>query len=309
MWLRALALWLCIASPALAQDANALIEEGLALRREGRDGEAVERFRAAHAIDHGGRSLAQLALAEQAAGEWVNAERDLVAALAIDEPWIAERRSVLESALATIRTHVGRLHVVSSAPNGTVFVDGREVATLPMEPISFEVGAVTVEVRAPGFRTVERSATIRPGALSRLSVDLVPLSDERAERTEPEPLPIEAPAVARGPSAAWIVGLGGVGLTALALGATFAAIGVREVNVQHWNDDAQCDPYAPMGRMEACAGVWSAFRTAEDTAIALGIVSAALGVASAVSIGIGASSGPIALSIGPAYASLSISTR
>ena len=61
------------ASFARAQDAEALVEEGLALRREGRDAEAAERFRAAYDVDHSARSLAQLAFAEQATGDWVAA--------------------------------------------------------------------------------------------------------------------------------------------------------------------------------------------------------------------------------------------
>src|SRR5688500_5375622 len=103
------------AARAGAQDAAALVEAGLALRREGRDAEAAERFRAAHAIDRAPRSLSQLALAEQGAGEWVLAERDLLLAMErADDPWIASHTSVLVSALTTIRSHLGRLSVVSN---------------------------------------------------------------------------------------------------------------------------------------------------------------------------------------------------
>jgi hypothetical protein len=305
MLLRALALILLVASPAFAQDASTLIEEGLALRREGRDGEAAERFRQAYAIDRSGRSLAQLALAEQAGGEWVNAERDLVQALEIDDPWIAEHRAVLEAALATIRSHLGRLHVVTNAPSGTVLVDGREAGSLPMDaPISTVEGTLTVEVRAPGYRTVERTVMVRAGAMSRLNVDLIP---ERSVDPDPDPDPDPVAAPSSGPSAAWIVGLTGVGLTVVALGAMAGAIAVRENNAQRWNDEAQCDPQPPAGRMESCPGLWESIHTAQDAAIALGIVGGALGVASIVSIAIGASSGEsIALGVGPTYAELRV---
>jgi hypothetical protein len=276
------------AAHAGAQDAAALVEEGLALRREGRDAEAAERFRAAYAIDRAPRSLAQLALAEQGAGEWVAAERDLLAAMErADDPWIASHAGVLESALATIRSHLGRLSVVSNVEGAELFVDGRSAGTLPLAaPISAAVGTVVVEVRAVNHVPVQRSASIRAGELSRLSIDLVALSAP-GEGTPSERETI-APEERAGPSLLLTVGLVTAGVAVAALIATLVAVGVREENVSHWNDDARCPPDAPGGRLENCAGVYAALRTAEDWSIAGGIATGILGAGAAVLIGIGA---------------------
>src|SRR4051812_7480565 len=53
-----------------AADALELLREGVSLRREGRDEEALQRFQRAYEIGHGGRALAQIGLAEQALGRW-----------------------------------------------------------------------------------------------------------------------------------------------------------------------------------------------------------------------------------------------
>jgi len=282
--------------PAAAQDAGALMDEGLALRREGRDAEAAERFRAAYAIERSGRALAQLALAEQAAGEWVAAERDLVAAMALSDPWIVEHRGVLESALATIRSHLGRLQVVANVARAAVWIDGREAATLPMAaPISAVAGTVVVEVRADGYVPVQRSATIRAGELSRLSVELVP-----SRVTSAAPIAI-APATRSAEGATspgrssqadasplLIGGLVTAGVAAVSLAGMIAALVIREGNVQHWNDDARCPPDLPGGRLQTCAAVWSSLRTAEDWAIASGIATGAFTALASVLIGLGA---------------------
>lgn len=270
--------------------------EGLALRREGRDSEAAERFRAAYAIEGSGRALAQLALAEQGAGEWVAAERDLIAAMALSDPWIAEHRGVLESAVAAIRSHLGRLQVVANVARAAVWIDGREAATLPMAaPISAVAGTVVVEVRADGYVPVQRSATIRAGELSRLSVELV-----ASRATSAAPISIAPAGTAEGDtspgrsaqgrvSPLLVGGLATAGVAAVSLAGMIAALVLREGNVQHWNDDARCPPELPGGRLQTCAEVWSSLRTAEDWAIASGIATGAFAALASVLIALGAS--------------------
>lgn len=284
----------CMAS---AQDADALVAEGLALRREGRDAEAVERFRAAYAIDGSARSLAQVALAEQASGQWVAAERDLVAALAIDDPWVAEHRAVLESALATIRTHLGRLSVVADVEGAELWIDGERAATLPTsEPISAPVGTLVVEVRAEGYVTVQRSATIRAGELSRVPVELVrvsvtpeasppPVEIAPPEESSPPELPAAPAAPSEWPSPLLVTGLTGFGIAALTLAGAVIAGAVREENVLVWNSEAECP--GP-DRLGSCPERYSTLRTAEDWAIGLGVASGAFALASAILVGMGA---------------------
>src|SRR5436190_8859003 len=94
---------LALIAPAIAQaqtdDPDALIQQGLDLRREHRDDEALAVFRRSHELRPSARALAQIALAEQATGRWVDAREHLTEALAMDDPWIAERRGPLGESL------------------------------------------------------------------------------------------------------------------------------------------------------------------------------------------------------------------
>ena len=82
----------CVAAEARAQtsEPELLVKQGLELRREHRDGEALDTFRRAYAAAPTPRVRVQIAFAEQALGRWVDAEADLQKALAsADDAWIA----------------------------------------------------------------------------------------------------------------------------------------------------------------------------------------------------------------------------
>jgi Tfp pilus assembly protein PilF len=71
------------------EESNAAIARGVQLRQAGNDDEALAEFRRADQLMPSPRTKAQIALAEQALGQWVAAERDLRAALSTaDDPWI-----------------------------------------------------------------------------------------------------------------------------------------------------------------------------------------------------------------------------
>src|SRR5580704_12825575 len=68
---------------------EALIAEGIALREQGRDREALELFVRAAALAASPRATAQIGLAQQALGHWVEAEAGLRTALEQGtDPWI-----------------------------------------------------------------------------------------------------------------------------------------------------------------------------------------------------------------------------
>jgi hypothetical protein len=167
------------ATPARAQapDANELTKRGLALRRARRDAEALEEFRRAYAVDPTPRTLAQIALAEQALGRWVDAETDLRAALrAGGDPWIVSNRRVLDAGLSAIREHLGSLDVEADVAGADLWVNGSRVGPLPLAaPLRVEAGSVIVEVRAEGYAPARRMTSVDPGGSARESVHLVPL--------------------------------------------------------------------------------------------------------------------------------------
>ncbi len=103
------------ADDAPRPEVTRLLREGVALRAEGRDLEALAAFEHAHALQPLGRVQAQRALAEQALGRPAAAAQHLVEALASTDPWIARHRGELDGALATIRAQLP-----ASTPTATV---------------------------------------------------------------------------------------------------------------------------------------------------------------------------------------------
>src|SRR4030081_1347046 len=60
---------------------EALIAQGVALRKEGQDADALAVFERAYALHPSSRAVVQIALAHQALAHWREAERGLIAAL------------------------------------------------------------------------------------------------------------------------------------------------------------------------------------------------------------------------------------
>jgi hypothetical protein len=156
-----------------AADADALVKQGIELRRSGKDEEALKAFKRAQALRPTPRGRAQAGLAEQALGQWVAAEEDVAGALAVsDDPWIARNRSTLEDALKVVRRHIGELVILGSPQGARVTVDDREVGTLPLaEPLHVATGEVLVKVEAPGHESIARKVTVSAG-LARETINL-----------------------------------------------------------------------------------------------------------------------------------------
>src|SRR5262245_7061850 len=62
-------------------EVEALIKSGVSLREQGKDEAALREFQRAHELSRAPRALAQIALAEQALGRWIDAEAHLEEAL------------------------------------------------------------------------------------------------------------------------------------------------------------------------------------------------------------------------------------
>lgn len=228
--------------------ADVLIRRGVELRREGKNAEALELFREAHAAEPTPRARAQIALAEQALGLWIDAERDLVAALAaLDDPWIRKNRASLEGALGVITSRLAFLDVTTTEAGATLWVNGTRTSTLPRaRPLRVVAGELRLELAKPGFEGLRRTIEVSPGMTAREVMPLVPsrvaavatasvASTMSLERPTPlDPPPRVEPR--RAPLAGWAA-LGG--------GALLVATGVvghvvYETNAAVWNDDARC---------------------------------------------------------------------
>ncbi len=114
-----------VTAVAAAPSTDALIEQGLDLRRDGKPEQALELFRRAHAIAPSPRTFGQMGLVEASLKRWVDGETHLSVSLSNpDDTWVIKNRAFLDEALAQCRQHVGDL-VVSGPAGVEVFVGGR----------------------------------------------------------------------------------------------------------------------------------------------------------------------------------------
>jgi hypothetical protein len=245
-----LLLVLLVPAVAGAETPAELTKRGLELRRERRDAEALADFRRAYAIEPAPRTLAQIALAEQALGRWADAEADLQSALgAAADPWIAAHGHDLSTGLTAIQSHLGALVVEADVAGAEVLVNGAHAGVLPLAgPLRVEAGTAVVEVRAEGYASARRMTSVEPGGSAREVVHLVPLavapppSPEGASIGEPRRPGTAAPTPEARPSeplridrplrAASIVLLG-AGFAGLAAGTYF---GVRTLSTKSDRD-------------------------------------------------------------------------
>jgi hypothetical protein len=161
-----LALALLIApAAARAEDADALIKQGVDLRRAGKDQAALEQFRRAYDLGPTPRALAQMGLAEQGLGRWVDAEAHLGKALeAAQDPWIAKYHETLEASRAEIARHLGSLSVTGGPNGGELRIDGQPVGALPLRrTLRLPTGTYALELSAGGHVVASRTVSIASG--------------------------------------------------------------------------------------------------------------------------------------------------
>jgi hypothetical protein len=213
----------------------ALIRRGLDLRQKGQDEAALKEFRRAYEMSTTGRALAQIALAEQALGRWLEAETHLTEALThTQEGWITRNRKHLDQALNDIQGHLGSLELPGNAKTGTVKVDGVQMATLPLtSPLRVPAGSIALEVQAPGYVPIFRNVVVPARGLARERLVFVAVAAAKpvapgkrpagsVTTEEEKPLaPTSAPTSNWGPGRTVGVILGVAALGALGTGVTF----------------------------------------------------------------------------------------
>jgi hypothetical protein len=202
----ALALLVGFAAPARAESPERLYKRGVELRKAGKDAEALDVFKQLREIEKTPRVLAQLGLAEQAVGLWVEAEGHIDAALqATDDGWIRKNRDPLVRALSDVRDRLGTVEIWGEPAGAEVLIDGRVVGTLPLSsPVRVVAGKVPITVRAPEYleRTIVVTVVANEAARERFVL-------QRTGRDVPPAQPVASASPPRAPPPAEIAASGG----------------------------------------------------------------------------------------------------
>jgi len=204
----------CSSSLAAAQSAQVLIEQGLALREQGRDEQALPLFEQAFAQDPSGRPEAQLGLVQLGLGLFVQAEAHLRSALSSSDPWVEQNRTPLQQAQASAMEHLGTLEILGGVEGASLSVNGEAVGTLPYAAaLSVLVGACTIDATADGYRRFSTEVVIRAGERARVTVNLVPIPQEQFAAGSPaREMPPVRPSDVTSEGWFWPVVLGGSAL-------------------------------------------------------------------------------------------------
>ncbi len=245
-----------LASPAIlvaatpAAEAENLIRDGVALRRQKHDEQALPLFQKAYDLVRNPRTAGQLGLCELGVGYSIDAEQHIKEALASPEhPWVAKNKASLDEAIKRARQNIGEVTVTGAPVGAEVYVNGHSAGRLPLrDPIRLVRGVADIELRAPGYVTSHRSlavtaatqsvdlklehervAAVAPVTKPPEPISLAPISGSPAEPSgeEPSHAPPPEPAAPRGRALKWVAAATGV----LAVGALVVA-GVETVRWQ-----------------------------------------------------------------------------
>jgi hypothetical protein len=189
--LAAVATW---SAKAGAETVDRLIEQGVALRAQGKPEEALDTFAKAHALAPSARTLAQMGLAEGALHRWLAAEDHVTTALAAhDTPWIEvpRNRQALEQALLSIRAHIGEVRVIG--PSGAqLTANGRPIGQLPLAaPLRLAEGPVRIEASAPGVVPAATRVAVLGWMQSTVVLQMAPLAAPPSTGAFPQPTPAD----------------------------------------------------------------------------------------------------------------------
>jgi len=258
-----------------------LLEQGMALRRLGKDEEALRAFEEAAALDpESTRVRVHLAATQQALGHWAEAETLLREVLQEPaDPYVHRHRATLERALDFVARHLGGLLVAGQPVGAVVRVDGRSLGSLPLsEALRLPVGSYQLDVLRAGYYPVHRSVSITAGGVLRESVELTPVPAAAAPSAPGAVAGGQAPAASGSPT--WLSWT----LTGLATGAavtTGVALAVRNQHASRWNSPACLESGRRRG--EVCAAELDAGKSAERLAYGGGIASVLLAAGAVLS--------------------------
>jgi hypothetical protein len=297
----ALALAWCARAVA-QEEPEALIRQGVEMRKGGDDVKAHGYFQRAYEIAHTPRAAAQLGLADLAIDDNLSAEQHLSEALASGDPWIRQYRAVLEKSRADARAQLGKL-LVNRAPASTqVEIGGRPPVRLPLDATLWvPAGGVELRFSAPNCSPLTKQVTIAAGATTVLEIELpaipaattgavAPSDGKSVDRSppahSPELVSVDAPTRSWRATAGWVAG--GVGFALLVGGVAAEVLHASKVNefnnvTNAPNPGGHCDTALPNVGGGSCQSILDAANTRSTFAI-IGFVAGGIALASSVAL-------------------------
>ena len=219
-----------------AEDPEALISQGVALRKAGQDARAEGYFLRAYQLAATSRTAAQLGLVELALSDYLKAEAHLSEALTAQDAWIVQNAKTLEESRNVARKNLLRVELVGAPRDATFRFEDTKPRPLPTSGTFWSApdrpSAVWVE--APGYRTMNVLISGGAGQVQRVVVVMPPLVAP-TEASSPSVARDEGtssnPASTRG-RALRIAGIttAAVGVASCALGLLFYEQGTTKLN-------------------------------------------------------------------------------
>jgi hypothetical protein len=152
------------------EDPEALIRQGIELRRQGDDLKAEGYFKRAYQIAQTPRATAQLGLVELALKDYMAAELYLTRALVGDDAWVRTYQKILEESRRTAREHLMQV-TVTDTPTGTkATVEGEPIIELRPDGVFWLSAGATVTFAAAGRSPLTIALSGAPGTLRRISL-------------------------------------------------------------------------------------------------------------------------------------------
>jgi len=264
-----------------------LIQQGISLRRAGKDEAALAVFlKAEKRAPTSVRILLHATTAAQGCGRWVMAHDYLrKASLYRTDPYYQRYRNAIRTVEDTVAQHVGQFRTLGTPSGAVVLLNGQRVGVLPMdEAVVVEVGSYVLEVSKPGYFPLRRPISVAGGGgLSQESVGLSAMDNvaeslgTHRESTAEHVAEAQTSSEGEAPPlrARWVTwALAGSGLALLATSGVLFVL--REQKATKWNDDNAClsREMPSLTREALCGGL----RQDATTAGRFGIVAGVLGI-------------------------------
>ena len=284
----AFAVLLLLPTGALAQvSSDALYDEAIVLSDQGRHDAAYAKFKDAWEQGKLPRARAQMALEQAELGRWLNAEGDLLAALAFEgDAWITSHKAALLENLQKIQSHLGWLEV-KGEPGAAIVLNGQPLGVLPLaKPARVEVGELTLEASKDGYYPLSKPVKIQAGVTSTVALDLakrapLPTTEGRAGEATRTPSPSGRPADVDD-STRRSVAYVGLGVAVVATGFGTLALLERNSAANGYTADASCPGEGAPAQPGGCGDRLSSVRSWRTASIVGFGVGGALGIGSIV---------------------------